>query len=609
MKKRWMMLLAAVCLTVLFLFAGRSLPVSADETTPVEVSSVSQLGQACQKDDAYVVLTKDIVATTNHFILYVGGDNVTLDCKGYTLGNTADNISRGQGGVIDVMGKNFTLRNATLQCNTPNAVAVHVSEEGSGVRIFDTNTSGSVGSFLFSESEEQGLYLVTACDMDIDQESILPGLRVQGSQALVVSYSSIFQGGNNMSSATQEPLSTIPAIEIRDTAELTFTNSTIEKKVGGEIIQFYHVDKYTTYGSFVPPDGQISMNGTAVSPTKELYTGVQNSLPVTESVGYHLQVLSNLTPIVDVSCTIPKPKAQDKVAFTASCSGDEYEFKEISWSYEDGEGASSQLVPVAQGDRYLTGKAYRMSLTLQALDGYYFANGVPGLLNGEAPDACDSDQENFHMYHRFPEMEALIGWQKIDGNWYYIHTNGTYAKGWKKLNDVWYYFSEEGVMQTGWQKIDGKWYHFASSGAMQTGWQKLGTNWYYFASGGAMQTGWKQISGKWYYFNSDGDMVTGWKKLSGTWYYFNSSGVMQTGWQTISGKTYYFKSSGAMAAKEWCKGYWLNADGTWTYKYKASWKQDSKGWYYQDTSGWYAKSTTIKIDDKMYTFDAKGYMK
>ncbi|MBQ9592428.1 MAG: hypothetical protein IJR36_00965, partial [Lachnospiraceae bacterium] len=86
-------------------------------------------------------------------------------------------------------------------------------------------------------------------------------------------------------------------------------------------------------------------------------------------------------------------------------------------------------------------------------------------------------------------------------------------------------------------------------------------------------------------------------------------GAMATGWKTIGGKTYYFKSGGAMAAKEWCGGYWLNADGTWTYKYKASWKKDSKGWYYQDTSGWYAKSTTIRIDDKMYTFDAKGYMK
>ena len=103
-------------------------------------------------------------------------------------------------------------------------------------------------------------------------------------------------------------------------------------------------------------------------------------------------------------------------------------------------------------------------------------------------------------------------------------------------------------------------------------------------------------------------MLTGWQKISNLWYYFNTGGDMATGWKTIGGKTYYFKDSGAMAANEWCKGYWLNSDGTWTYPYKASWKKDSKGWYYQDTSGWYAKNTTITIDGTKYTFDAKGYM-
>ena len=68
------------------------------------------------------------------------------------------------------------------------------------------------------------------------------------------------------------------------------------------------------------------------------------------------------------------------------------------------------------------------------------------------------------------------------------------------------------------------------------------------------------------------------------------------------------KASGAMAANEWCSGYWLNANGTWTYQPRGSWKKDSTGWWFGDTSGWYAKSTTIKIDGKDYTFDAKGYL-
>ena len=62
-----------------------------------------------------------------------------------------------------------------------------------------------------------------------------------------------------------------------------------------------------------------------------------------------------------------------------------------------------------------------------------------------------------------------------------------------------------------------------------------------------------------------------------------------------------------MAAEEYRDGYWLNSDGSWTYKYKASWRQDSKGWWYGDDSGWHAKSGSIKINGKKYNFDANGY--
>ncbi len=143
----------------------------------------------------------------------------------------------------------------------------------------------------------------------------------------------------------------------------------------------------------------------------------------------------------------------------------------------------------------------------------------------------------------------------------------------------------------------------------KTGWIKENGSWYYYSADGTAVTGWQKISSKWYYFNASGVMQTGWVKLSGKWYYFNSSGAMLTGWQKISGKQYFFKSSGAMAANEWVKGYyWLNKDGTWTYKYKASWKKSGSKWWFGDTSGWYAKNTTITIDGKKYTFDKKGYM-
>ena len=62
-----------------------------------------------------------------------------------------------------------------------------------------------------------------------------------------------------------------------------------------------------------------------------------------------------------------------------------------------------------------------------------------------------------------------------------------------------------------------------------------------------------------------------------------------------------------MASKEYVQGYWLNANGAWTYQYIASWKHDSKGWWYGDASGWYAKNGSFTIDGKLYDFDASGY--
>ena len=193
-----------------------------------------------------------------------------------------------------------------------------------------------------------------------------------------------------------------------------------------------------------------------------------------------------------------------------------------------------------------------------------------------------------------------------DGYLYVITEGEAIADGWQKIDGEWYYYLD-GEPQTGWIKDGGSWYYMDASGVMQKGWQKISGKWYYMNSGGKMLTGWQKISGKWYYFNSGGIMQTGWQKISGKWYYFNSSGDMATGWKDIGSKTYYFKPSGEMAAGEWCKGWYLNANGTWTYPYRASWKQNSRGWYYEDTSGWYAKSTTITIDGKAYKFDAKGY--
>ena len=153
----------------------------------------------------------------------------------------------------------------------------------------------------------------------------------------------------------------------------------------------------------------------------------------------------------------------------------------------------------------------------------------------------------------------------------------------------------------------GWWYKNADGSYPANEWKQISGKWYFFDASGYMVTEWKQIGGYWYYFDKDGVMQTGWVSDGGKWYYFSGSGVMQTGWVTVGGKWYYLKSSGAMAANEYCGGYWLNVDGSWTYTYKATWRKDSTGWWYGDTSGWYAKNQTLKIDDKNYNFNASGY--
>ena len=141
------------------------------------------------------------------------------------------------------------------------------------------------------------------------------------------------------------------------------------------------------------------------------------------------------------------------------------------------------------------------------------------------------------------------------------------------------------------------------------GWNKVNNRWQYIQANGAPVTGWAKIGGKWYLFDSKGWMQTGWKKSGGKWYYLDlKSGQMAVGWKKISGKWYFFKSGGIMAAKEYCKGYWLNKDGSWTYKAKASWKKSAGKWWFGDTTGWYAVNETVRIDGKDYSFDQKGYL-
>ena len=75
---------------------------------------------------------------------------------------------------------------------------------------------------------------------------------------------------------------------------------------------------------------------------------------------------------------------------------------------------------------------------------------------------------NIYRY-RGKDGKIVIGWQQIDGSWYYFKDNGDMATGVVDINGVKYCFDEDGVMLTGWQQIGGKWYYLGDDGAAKSG--------------------------------------------------------------------------------------------------------------------------------------------
>ena len=63
---------------------------------------------------------------------------------------------------------------------------------------------------------------------------------------------------------------------------------------------------------------------------------------------------------------------------------------------------------------------------------------------------------------------------------------------------------------------------------MAVGWQNINGKWYFFNNFGEMQTGWIQYFDKWYYCtNENGDMVSKEvRKIGDKFYYFNDKGEM-----------------------------------------------------------------------------------
>lgn len=214
--------------------------------------------------------------------------------------------------------------------------------------------------------------------------------------------------------------------------------------------------------------------------------------------------------------------------------------------------------------------------------------------------------------------DKKLGWQNIDGKWYYLTTDGA-RMGEQNLDGKLYYFDPvNGDMKTGWISNPGytgtEWnYYDPVSGEKATGWRNIDGKWYYFLHHALK--GFQKIGDKSYYFDPvNSDMKTGWISKQGQrgleWYYYDpESGAQVSGWQTIDGKTYCFDEFGKAFA-----GQVTFQDGK-TYYFdpancdlKTGWLELNGRKYYADPNdgGAFASNKTLVIDGVSYTFGIDG---
>ena len=153
-----------------------------------------------------------------------------------------------------------------------------------------------------------------------------------------------------------------------------------------------------------------------------------------------------------------------------------------------------------------------------------------------------------------PQPTGKAGWEKVDGKWYFRKENGNLAgSGWLHNNTFWYLLGSSGQALFGWQKHKGDWFYLnpnSESGACLFGWRKINGGWYYLdpkGESGRCLFGWQKIDGQWYYLDKRGEsgrMLTGWQKINGGWFYLGTNGACHFGWLTINSAVYYCNPAG-----------------------------------------------------------------
>lgn len=235
-----------------------------------------------------------------------------------------------------------------------------------------------------------------------------------------------------------------------------------------------------------------------------------------------------------------------------------------------------------------------------------------------------------------------LGWNQIDGVWYYYDKNYARAYGFCMIGGSYYYFGSNGIMKTGWLYNYDYWYYLGTDGKMRTGWNKIGDYWYYFGDEtdskvGAMYVGKHLIGDHYYYFDENGHMLKNcwinfesnsyqqtyidengyvadheWKKIGGVWYYFDV-GCIKDSTYLIDGNYYFFDENGHMRSGGWLQ----NAKGSWFYsesdgRLAIGWKKINGYWYYFNVNpishGFMLCDGVYYLDGAYYCFLPSGEM-
>ncbi|MCH5184035.1 MAG: hypothetical protein J1E00_07655, partial [Oscillospiraceae bacterium] len=186
-------------------------------------------------------------------------------------------------------------------------------------------------------------------------------------------------------------------------------------------------------------------------------------------------------------------------------------------------------------------------------------------------------EEDGELYYYVDDVRTYAGLILLDGNYYYVRSNGALVRGQKywvtKTNGLMpegsYEFDADGKMifkKNGIIEEDGELYYYVDDVRTYAGLILIDGNYYYVRSNGALVRGQKYwvtrtngyVEEGSYYFDEDGKMViekaNGIVEEDGELYYYEDGVRVYAGLILIDGDYYYVRSNGALVRNQ---NYWV----------------------------------------------------